>query len=93
METYIQMAMVLKLSMLRRNSNPNFTYQNIENVMYNEVWKKKEPSLVSEAVNDIMKLTAEDIVKYLSKQAIIDGKSKRIEDFEDLLGGANYESK
>ncbi|MCI6271564.1 MAG: post-transcriptional regulator [Erysipelotrichaceae bacterium] len=87
MDTYIQMAMVIKLSILRRNSNPNFTYEHIENVMYKEIWKNKKPSLINEAINDIMKLTAEQIVMFLSKQAIIEGKSKRIDEFTDLLGG------
>lgn len=87
METYIQMAMVMKLSMLRRNSNPNFTYEHLEDVLYKEIWKNKKPALLSEAVNDIMSINGEQIVMFLSKQAIVEAKSKNIEDFTDLLGG------
>ncbi|NLC96441.1 MAG: hypothetical protein GX675_02595 [Erysipelotrichaceae bacterium] len=89
METYIQMAIVMKLSMLKRNSNPNFTYEQLEDILYNDKWKEKIPSSISNAVNDIMSISGDELIQFLSKQAVI--QSHQISDFSDLLGGHKNE--
>ena len=90
MEAYIQMTMVVKLLSLKRSFNPNFTYEPLEDLVYKEKWKKNKPSLLNEAVNEIMNIKAEELVQFLVKQAIVSSNS--IDDFNDLLGGKVNES-
>ncbi len=85
MEAYVQMAMVMKLSNLKRTSNPNFTYEQLEDILYNKMWKNSRPNSLSAMVNDIMSISGEELIQYLSKQAVV--KKHHIEDFSDLLGG------
>jgi len=42
---------------------------------------------VHDAVNDVMQLSANDVVAYLSNEAILLGAKMKINDFEDLFGG------
>lgn len=81
----IQVALYLKLAQIRRTSNPNITYDNIESVIYNDIWKREIPKNVSVAINDIMSLTIETIVMFLSRQAIVDGYHASLDDFTDMF--------
>ncbi|HCY07213.1 MAG: post-transcriptional regulator [Erysipelotrichaceae bacterium] len=85
MEIYIQMAIVMKLYNLRRTSNPNFTYEQLEDILYNEIWKDSKPDSLHSIVDDIMSVNGDELIQYISKQAIV--KQHHIEDFTDLLGG------
>ncbi len=89
----IQMTIALKLQKLQRDAIPSLTYQNIEDTLRHLKWKKKAPRTLHEAVNDILSLTADEIVRLLSQRAIIDGFRASIEDFDDLLGGREDEKK
>lgn len=81
----IQLSIVLKLHELQRNDLDSLTYENIEDYLKLFVWKKGFPNSLHEAVNDILSVTADQVVKFLSKQAIIDGYYKPLSDFKDLL--------
>lgn len=89
--TQIQVAIVLKLQQLQRENLPNLTYQNVEDVLYKYLWVHSTPRSLHDAVNDILSLTADKIVRYLSKQAIIEGYKKDLSEFSDLIGGNRYE--
>ncbi len=83
----VQMLMVLKLLKLQRESIPGLVYQQLENYLTEEVWKKGAPSYLHVAANDILSITATDIVKYLSVRAIKEGSSGKLEDYMDVIGG------
>lgn len=87
----IQLTIVLKLQQLQRDYLPNLTYQNIEDTLRYWKWKKKTPRTLHEAVNDILSLTADEVVQLLSNRAIIEGYNQSLNDFQDLIGGNQHE--
>lgn len=87
LNTEVQMTMVVKLHQLQRESLPHLSYRNLEDYLTERVWKKGNPKSLHVAVNDIMSVSASDIVKFLSRQAIQSGSQKSLEDFADLIGG------
>lgn len=87
----IQLTIVLKLQQLQRDYLSNLTYQNIEDTLRYWKWKKKTPRTLHEAVNDILSLTADEVVQLLSSRAIVEGYNQSLNDFEDLIGGKQHE--
>lgn len=87
----IELAIVLKLQQIQRDELPNLTYTNIEEVLYQYVWVHQPPRSLHDAVNDILSLTADKIVRYMSKMAIIEGYNKKLSDYSDLIGGKSHE--
>ncbi|SJZ84859.1 post-transcriptional regulator [Anaerorhabdus furcosa] len=87
----IELAIVLKLQQIQREELPNLTYKNIEDVLYQYKWVHHPPRSLHDAVNDILSLTADKIVRYLSKMAIIEGYNKNLSDYTDLIGGKSHE--
>lgn len=83
----IQLTLMLKLQQLQREQLPGLNYKNLEDVMAKLVWKRNRPKSLHEAVNDILSLSADQIVRFLSKQAIIEGYHQELSEFSDLLGG------
>ena len=83
----IQLTLTLKLQQLQREQLPGLNYKNLEDVMAKLVWKRNRPKSLHEAVNDILSLSADQIVRFLSKQAIIEGYHQELSEFSDLLGG------
>ncbi|MEG0177446.1 post-transcriptional regulator [Anaerorhabdus sp.] len=87
----VELAIVLKLQQIQRDELPTLTYKNIEEVLYRFIWAQKPPRSLHDAVNDILSLTADKVVRYLSKMAIIDGYNKNLEEYSDLIGGNSHE--
>lgn len=87
----LRLTAVLKLQQLQREAIPNLSIQNIEDTLKYWKWRKTCPRTLHEAVNDILSLTADDIVRCLSQRAIVDGYRQRISDFQDLIGGVEHE--
>ena len=83
----IQLTLMLKLQKLQREQLPGLNYKNLEDVMLKLVWKRNTPKFLHEAVNDILSLTADQIVRFLSRQAVIEGYHQEISEFSDLIGG------
>ena len=69
--TLVQLTMVIKLQQLKRNS----------------LWKKNPPGSLHDAANAILSVPADDIVRFLSSRAVIEGAHQSIEDFSDIIGG------
>ncbi len=82
----VQIAFITKLNRLQQNDLPLLTQENLERVI-EEIWIKKPPKTLHEALNDILSLTADKVIQKLSLQAILDGEKQGLSDFEDLLGG------
>ena len=83
----LSVCIFLKLEQLRRESNPNFSYQNIEDVLYKVIWKNGMPNHINDAISDIIGLTSEKVIQILSTLAIIDGYHDDLSNYEDVIGG------
>lgn len=83
----IKLAIALKTNQLKRERLSSLTYQHVEDTLFNFVWKFHPPKSVHEAINDIVSLDANEIIAFLSNQAIILGAQMKLHEFDDLLGG------
>ena len=50
----LSVCIFLKLEQLRRESNPNFSYQNIEDVLYKVIWKNGMHNHINDEISDII---------------------------------------
>ncbi len=87
----IEVAIVLKLQQLQREQLNSLTYQHIEDTLSKWLWKFKRPTCLSEAVNDILSISANEVVLFLTNQAIIEAKEKSVSEFCELWGGSMNE--
>ena len=85
--TLVQLTMVLKLQQLKRDELPSLSYENLEDFLTEKLWAVRAPSTLHEAADDILNVPANEIVRWLSKRAIIDGSRSQLEDFSDVIGG------
>ena len=85
--TQVQMCMVIKLQQLQREGMAVLTYANLEDYLQFHLWKNRCPDGLAQATDQILRLTTNDIVRYLSMQAMREASSKKLSDFSDLLGG------
>lgn len=85
--TSVQMLLVLKLQQLKRESMPSLTYKNLEDYLSKMRWKRKRPTSLHQAADEVMSIRAEHIVRYLTHQAIVEGSQESLADFQDLIGG------
>lgn len=83
-DKYIKLAIALKANELKRDQLSSLTYEHVENALLGK-WTMCKPASISEAVNDILQLDANEVVAYLSTQAMILGSQMSIHDFEDLF--------
>lgn len=72
---------------IQRNDLPTLSYDDLESYLENRLWKTRTPATLSQAADDILHVGAKDIVRYMSYQAIKNGASGKLTDFEDILGG------
>ena len=85
-DKYLKLAITLKTSELQRTQLSSLTYQHVESALIAK-WKFQKPKSFHEAIDDVMKIDANEVVAYLSTEAIIAGSKMKINDFEDLFGG------
>lgn len=81
----LQLAIHLRLNQLKREELSTLTYQNMVDTLFDSLWKNAYPESLNQAVNDIMSLSTDQIVAYLSKKAIVDSKHFSLDDYDDLL--------
>ena len=84
---HIQLAITLKTNQMKREQLSSLTYQHVENTLMGLTWKYKYPSSVHEAINDILTLNANEVVAFLSNQAIIMGSQMELNEIKSILGG------
>ncbi|HAE17208.1 MAG: hypothetical protein IKF00_13120 [Solobacterium sp.] len=82
----VQMAMVIKLQSLQRDGLPALTYRNLEEYICRNLWADKTPRSLHVAVNDVLSVKAEDIVRFLAKEAAA-ARGSSLEEFSDVIGG------
>lgn len=86
-DTEVQMTLVMKLQQLQRESRTYLTYQNLEEYTMNNLWNHHNPKSLYRAVDDIMRIQANDVVKYLARKTIMNSDEVTLADFTDLIGG------
>lgn len=84
---HIKLAIALKTSQLKRDELSSLTYQHVESSLMGLKWELHRPQSVHEAIDDIFKLSANEVVQYLSSQAVIMGSQMKLNEFNDLIGG------
>ncbi len=85
--TFVQMTMVLKLQQLQRNEMPSLQYENLEDFLAEDLWKDETPYSLHEAADQILNVSASQIVRFLSRKAVTDGAKMKLDDFKDVIGG------
>lgn len=83
----IAFAVALKSSQLQRDSNIMIDQEHIWKTLIETVWKYTVPKHINDILTDIFKLEVEDIVTFLSTNAIVEGSTMKLNDFADLIGG------
>lgn len=83
----IQLSIVIKLQELQRTSNITLTYDEIESYLKNHLWKNQVPNTLHYAVNDILSIPLDKLIRYLSVKVKLDSYDKNIDDFKDFIGG------
>lgn len=83
----VQMLMVVHMQELQRTVLSTLTYSDLESYLSGCLWKRNKPDSLHKAADDVLHVTANDIVRYLSKLAIVEGASGNLADFQDMLGG------
>ncbi len=83
----VQMIMVVKLQQLKREYLDSLTYQSLESYLSEDLFRKHPPRSLHEAAAEIIAVKPDDLVKYLARKALEDGKRQSLSDFSDLIGG------
>jgi len=85
--TLCQLMMVLKMQKLQREALPSLSYENLEDYLKESLWKNGCPKSLHQAADDILSVTADDLVRFLSRKALVDGKKSSLEEYSDVIGG------
>ncbi len=83
----VQMIMVIKLQQLKREYLDSLTYQSLELYLSEDLFRKHPPRSLHEAAAEIISVKPDDLVKFLARKALEDGKRQSLSDFSDLIGG------
>ena len=86
---FIQLTIYLQLRRLQREQLSSLTYQHLEDTLKGLIWKKQVPLTLHEAVDDILKLKVGEIVAYLTRQVIVQGKTADLDEVYRKIGGVN----
>ena len=86
---FIQLTIYLQLRRLQREQLSSLTYQHLEDTLNGLIWKKQVPLTLHEAVDDILKLKVGEIVAYLTRQVIVQGKTADLDEVYRKIGGLN----
>lgn len=83
----VQMIMVIKLQQLKREYLDSLTYQSLELYLSEDLFRKHPPRSLHEAAAEIISVKPDDLVKFLARKALEDGKRQSLSDFSNLIGG------
>ena len=83
----VQMMMVIKLQQLKRESLNSLTYQSLETYLSEDLFRKHPPRSLHEAASAGISVQAEDVVRFLARKALEEGKYQSLSDYADLIGG------
>ncbi len=81
----IQTLMVVRMQDIQRNDLPTLEYDDLEAYLKKLLWKRNSPKTLSQAARDILNVKADDLVRFMSTQAVKDGASGNLSDFTFLV--------
>lgn len=87
MNTLVQMVIVLKLQQLNSTAIPSLRYENLEDYLHLSLWRAKCPFSLHEAVNDVLNIKPNDIIRFMAQEAIYHASNKELDQFTDHFGG------
>ena len=83
--TMIQLVMDLKLTELRCDQLPSLQYENLEDYLRQYLWKREVPSQLNQAVDAVLSVTANDIVRFMATKSVINSRHETLSDYADLI--------
>ena len=83
--TMIQLVMVLKLTQLKNDQLPSLKYENLEDYLRQYLWRREVPSQLSQAVDAVLSVTANDIVRFMATRCVINSRHETLSDYADLI--------
>lgn len=83
----IELSVALKLGMIQKSGLPNLSLEQFKQVLVELKWSVGIPRQLHEIINDIFALSADEIVAYLAKKAVLDARKKSLAEYASLLGG------
>lgn len=83
--TMIQLVMVLKLVRLKYEQLPSLNYDNLEDYINRYLWKKEAPTQLNQAVDAVLSISADDIVRFMATRCVIDSAHETLSDYADLI--------
>ena len=86
----IELTISIKLGMIQKNRLPNLSYEQLKQVWMVMKWKAVMPAKLHDIIDDIMSIREDEIVAYLAKKAVIDGRKKSLADFAYMVGGNEW---
>lgn len=81
----INLAVAIKTNQIRRESLRSINEKHVLATLEGFTWVAHHPKTLNEAVDDIMKLNVNDIIAFLSNQAVILGKQMELDEIDDLI--------
>lgn len=86
-DKHLKLAIALKTNQLKREQLSSLTFQHVEAALQEMVWKHNQPRSMHEAIDDVFHLTANEVVAFLSNQAVIMGSQMSLHDLKNIIGG------
>lgn len=81
----IDLAIAIKTNQLRREYLESLTAKQVRDTLFDFIWSLHTPKTLSEAVDDILKLNVNEVVAFLSNQAVVLGAQMSLDEFSDLF--------
>lgn len=83
----LKLSFMLRLGMIQKESLPHLSEEQFFSVLMGMKWKGGIPVKFHQVINDIYQLSADEIVAFLSKRAIIDARKNNLDEFAAYFGG------
>lgn len=83
----IELAITVKWAQLCFDELRSLTFEQVKRSIFALYWKRKQPISLAEALNDIMKLKASEVVAFLANEAIQVGSTLNLEECKAFVGG------
>ncbi|QIK70370.1 DNA-binding protein [Erysipelothrix sp. HDW6C] len=80
-----KLLLTLKLRQLHSNGLQGICYDDLYRMFTTHVWKHNKPSHLSELADDVLKITDEDVVRWLATESKIQGFKSSLEDYKRLI--------
>jgi hypothetical protein len=84
-DSRIKLVIYLKVSQLSREEMSSIKYHHVVDYLKRHKWEKSLPFSFHEATNDIISITAEEIIAFLAQQRSVDSAQYRNDSFRNMF--------